>query len=54
VVEIGTEERGSIHVRVLGFYPRAILYIVMHLFPLVQEEVFIVFIMRDTAKLCIL
>lgn len=54
VVEIGTEEGGSINVRILGFNSCAILCIVMHLFPLVQEEVFIMFIMRNTTKLCIL
>lgn len=54
MMEIRTEKSSPVHMRIFGFYPRAILNIVMHLFPLVQEEIFIMFIMRNTSKLCIL
>lgn len=54
MMEIRTEKSSPVHVRIFGFNPCAILYIVMHLFPLVQEEIFIMFIMRNTSKLCIL
>lgn len=53
-MEIRTEKSSPVHMRIFGFYPCAILNIVMHLFPLVQEEIFIMFIMRNTSKLCIL